>query len=113
MHEMSLCESVVRIVEEQAKAQSFSKVLVLRLEVGELAHVDPEALAFCFPACAKGGAAEGARLEISRAPGLAWCMDCAAEIALKAKGEACPLCGGYALQIKEGEDMRIKELEVE
>ncbi|HBO94385.1 MAG TPA: hydrogenase maturation nickel metallochaperone HypA, partial [Gammaproteobacteria bacterium] len=41
MHEMSLCESVLQIVEEEAARQRFSKVKWLQLEIGTLAGVEP------------------------------------------------------------------------
>ena len=37
---------------------------------GALAHVEPDALAFCFDAVTRGSVAEGARLEISRTAGV-------------------------------------------
>lgn len=114
MHEMSLTEGVVRILEEQAATHGFAKVKTVWLEIGELSQVDPEAMAFCFDAVTRGSAvAAGARLEIVTVPGLAYCLDCAISVPLPRRGEACPQCGGWALQVTSGGDMRIKELEVE
>ncbi|OFX14200.1 MAG: hydrogenase maturation nickel metallochaperone HypA [Alphaproteobacteria bacterium RIFOXYD12_FULL_60_8] len=113
MHEISLGRSVIRIVEEEAVKQAFSKVVVLRLEVGALSPVEPEALAFCFEAVAKGSPAEGARLDIIRTPGLAWCKTCATTVPLKARYDPCPHCGGHQLRIEAGAELRIKDMEVE
>ena len=113
MHELSLTEGVLRIVEREAAAQSFSRVLAVRLEIGKLSHVEPEAMRFCFEAVTRGSLAEGAQLEIIRVPGLAWCMACAKQIAINQRYEPCPDCGGHQLELLEGEEMRVKELEVE
>ena len=112
MHEMSLADGVARIIEEQAKNHGFSKVLTVRLEIGQLAHVDADALSFCFSAVVKNTVAEGAKLVIERAQGLVWCFGCAAQVAIKAWGEACPSCGSFDLKADGGQDMRILDLEV-
>ncbi len=112
MHEMSLADGVVRLIEEQAKQHGFAKVQVVRLEIGELAHVDPDAISFCFEAVARGSKAEGARLEIVRKQGLVWCFGCSSLVAIKAWGEPCPQCGGFDLKAESGDDMRVLDLEV-
>ncbi|TAN51220.1 MAG: hydrogenase maturation nickel metallochaperone HypA [Rhodospirillales bacterium] len=112
MHEMSLADGVVRLIEDQAAQHGFSKVLVVRLEIGELAHVDPDAISFCFEAVARGSKAEGARLEIVRKHGLVWCFACMNQVAIKAWGEPCPQCGGFDLKAESGEEMRVLDLEV-
>jgi len=62
MHEVSLCESILRIIEKQAEKDGFSHVVSLTLTVGELSGASTEALAFCFPFVAKGTLADGAAL---------------------------------------------------
>lgn len=113
MHELALAESVVQIVEQQARAAGAEKVLVVRLEIGALSHIEPDALTFCFEAVTAGSIAAGARLEIDRSPGRGWCHDCTAEVEIEALGAACPRCGGYKLQVSGGQEMRVKEIEVD
>ena len=112
MHEMALAESVVQIVETQAAEAGSDKITAVWIEIGELSHVEPDAMSFCFEAIARGTRAEGARLEIIRAPGQAWCHKCAKQVHVKSLVEACPKCGGYQLQVTGGDDMRVKEMEV-
>jgi len=50
---------------------------------------------------------------IVEVPGIARCGSCAAEVAVQQLYDECPQCGGYQLQIIDGDQMRIKELEVE
>ena len=40
-------------------------------------------------------------------------MPCGESVALDRLGEACPLCGGYQLQVTHGDEMRVKEIEVD
>ena len=112
MHELSLAEGVLQIVEEAARTQSFSRVVAVVLEIGQLSSVESEAMRFCFDVVIRGSVAEGARLEIVNTPGLAWCMKCSKDVALETRHDACPECGSYQLQITGGTEMRVKELEV-
>ncbi|MDD4914504.1 MAG: hydrogenase maturation nickel metallochaperone HypA [Methylococcales bacterium] len=113
MHEMSLCESVLQVLEQQAQLQQFSRIKTVWLEVGALSAVEPEALRFCFGSVAQGTLADQARLEIIEIPGLAECAACTARVAVQQLYDVCPNCGSFQLRIIDGDQMRIKELEVE
>ena len=112
MHEMSLAEGMLQLVEDGARRNAAAAVKAVWLEIGALAHVEVEALRFCFDAVARGTLAEGARLEIVATPGSAWCMPCGERVAIERIGDACPRCGSYQLQVVQGEDMRLREIEV-
>jgi hydrogenase nickel incorporation protein HypA/HybF len=112
MHEMALCESVVQALEEQAIAQGFGRVTAVWLEIGALASVEPDAMRFGFDVAAHESIADQARLEIIEVAGEAWCLPCAATITLQRFGDACPLCGRYQLQVLNGQQIRIKQIEV-
>lgn len=113
MHEMSLCEGILQVLQEQARAQQFSRVKCVWLEIGDLAGVERDAMRFGFDAVMRDSIAHGARLEIVEVPGQAWCLQCAKSVRVRQRYEACPDCGSYQLQVTGGEEMRIKELEVE
>jgi hydrogenase nickel incorporation protein HypA/HybF len=113
MHEMSLAEAVVKIAEQAARAQGFSRVKAVWLEIGALAQVEPEAMRFCFDAVTRDSIAQGARLEIVSMPGAAWCTRCCETVPVHALYDDCPRCGSLRLQVTGGQEMRVKELEVE
>jgi len=113
MHEMSLCEGILRVIEEQAEAQHYHKVKTVWLEVGALAGVEIDALRFGFDVVMKDSIAQEAALEIIDVPGQAWCLPCMKNVAISQRFDACPECGGYQLQVNGGEELRIRELEVE
>lgn len=113
MHEMALAQSVLSIVEDAAVKQGFSRVTALRLEIGRLSGVEPDALRFCLDVVIRDSLANGARLELIESPGRAWCMQCSRSVAVSARYDACPECGSYQLQVTGGTEMRVKELEVE
>ena len=112
MHELSLCEGIFDIMERERRKDGFERVRRVVLEVGALGHVEPEALRFAFETLAPGSLADGATLDIVEVPAQAWCMECSTSIALERRGDACPGCGGYQLILQQGEELRLKELEV-
>ncbi len=113
MHELALTESLVELIETESRSRGFSRVRVVRLELGALGGVDGEAMRFCFEAVAKGTLVEGAALDILVTPGEGWCLDCAKTVEMFDRFGACPECGRYHVQVAEGDDLRLKELEVE
>ncbi len=109
MHEMGITRNIVSIVAEHAKSQ---KVRRVRLEVGKLSAVMPDALLFCFDVVAKGTVLEGAVLEIVEVVGRAKCRKCHADVELHDLVTACK-CGSRDLQRLSGEELNIKEMELE
>jgi hydrogenase nickel incorporation protein HypA/HybF len=110
MHEVALAEGVLHIVMDAARTNAAVRVHTVWVELGALAHVEPDALAFCFDAVTRGSVAEGAKLKIARTAGAAWCMPCGDRFPLARLGDACPQCGSYQLQVVAGDEMRVKEI---
>ncbi len=113
MHEMSLAENVVSIVDAAAKAEGSTRVIAIWLEIGALSCVAPDALRFCFDAIARGTVAEGARIEIITVPGEGTCGSCAKSAIMTALYDLCPHCGQPGLQPNRGTEMRVKEIEID
>lgn len=112
MHEMSLCENILEIINAQADQQAFSKVDLVRLEVGPLSGVEVEALRFGFDVVMRGSVAEKARLDIICPEAAAWCASCNKTVSIVERYDPCPACGAVNLQITSGGELRIKEMEV-
>jgi hydrogenase nickel incorporation protein HypA/HybF len=66
MHELSIANSIVEICAGRA---GDARVTRVRLEIGQLAAVMPDAVRFCFDVCAKDTVLEGAALEIFETAG--------------------------------------------
>lgn len=113
MHEMSLAEGILQIVENAAAKQGFRQVKEIRLEIGALSGVEPGALTFSLEVVLRNSVAEGARVEMETLPGQGWCMDCGEMVPINALYDACPRCGGYQVQATGGTEMRVKDLLVE
>ena len=113
MHEMSLAEGVLQLVEETAMRENAQRVKLVVLEIGRLSSVEPDAMRFCFEAVTNGGIAQGAALEIIDVPGAGWCMACSSKVPMEASVNVCPLCGSYQVQPTGGMEMRVREIEIE
>lgn len=113
MHEMSLAEGILQLIEDAARAENVQRVSAVYVEVGQLASVEVESLRFCFDVVIKDSVADGARLEIIDVPGTGWCMDCSQAVPMNDKLAGCPQCGSYRVQVTGGTEMRVKELEIE
>jgi len=107
---MSITQSVVDICEKNAGGR---RVISVTLEIGALSGVVPEAVEFCFDVCTRDTLMEGAQLLIERIPAAARCLDCAVESPVSACYDPCPACGGYRMELLSGEELRVKELEVD
>ena len=113
MHEMSLCLSMLEILTSSAQEHHFSKVRAICLELGRHGCADPETLRFAFEAAEQNTLAEGARLDIVVIPVQAWCFHCEKLVNLNENYGACPDCAGDQLRLETGQELKIKNLEVE
>lgn len=110
MHELSIAEGIIDVVERTAKANAVNRVKKVRIAIGELAGVDIASLRFAWESVTKFGVAKGAILEIDRPCGQAWCMDCSQSVPLSAHGQPCPKCGGFHLTATGGHELRVIDL---
>jgi hydrogenase nickel incorporation protein HypA/HybF len=110
VHELSITRSVVAIVAERAAGRRVTRV---RLEIGSLSAVVPDAIRFCFDICAADTPLAGAKLEIDEIPGLGCCNDCGTEVRLLALIGRCPRCATGNLRLIAGQELNVKEMETE
>lgn len=108
MHELSITQSVVDAVTERMRD---TRVRRIRLEVGRLSGLVPDAVRFCFEMVAAGTTCEGAELQIDEPPGRARCRSCGRAFDT---GDVLPLCdcGSADVAVEGGRELRIREVEV-
>jgi hydrogenase nickel incorporation protein HypA/HybF len=114
MHELSLVESILQIVEEYAAKEGFSRVTALRLSFGKLSCVVPQALSFAFEVQSKGTRAEGAALELEILPAVIHCLACEKDVEIDRFEARCPVCERFDVLLVGGtEELKLLELDVE
>lgn len=110
MHELGITQNIVAIVQENARGAPVKRVT---LEIGQLSAIMSDAIRFCFDICCQGTLLEGAILEIIEVPGLGKCRHCGTEIRLAQPFGQCDRCDSIELDIIQGQELQIKEMEVE
>lgn len=110
MHELGLCKSIIEIIQQKALDTQCTKVKKIILEIGQLASIDNDALRFSFALATKGTVLQGAVLEIIEIPGEAFCSSCQKRGPLQRYYDGCVTCGGHALEIVQGEELRVQSM---
>jgi hydrogenase nickel incorporation protein HypA/HybF len=108
VHELALAEAVIEQIVERFGDRSVETV---RLEIGELSGVVPEAIVFCFDVAAEGTPVEGADLEIVTVPARCRCRTCGAGFRPGDHILLCA-CGSADVGVEAGDQMRIASVGV-
>jgi hydrogenase nickel incorporation protein HypA/HybF len=109
VHELAITESVIGAVAERVGGRKVQRV---SLAVGRLSGVVAESVYFYFDLCTEGTPLEGSKLEIIDIPGRARCRSCGFEVELEDMIALCT-CGSADLEILSGEELTIREVELE
>lgn len=113
MHELSLADEMVRLIESAAQSQGFRRARVVRLEVGTLSCVEPEAMALAFEAASLGSCAEGAALVLLPVDAEGTCPACGHTQTLQTLYDACESCDHLPMRVLTGTQLRVRDLDVE
>jgi hydrogenase nickel incorporation protein HypA/HybF len=111
VHELSIATAVVTQVAEAVRANGGGHVASLRLRIGELAGVVPDALRFSFGLAGEGTVLDGARLEVETVPGRARCTNCGHESDVGMPPMLwCGDCARPLTELLSGREMEIAEV---
>ena len=113
MHEMSIAQSLIDILQEEMAKHGAATLRSVRLSVGELSAIVPESLSFCFEIITQGTPLEGAKLLMDRIPLRGYCPQCEESFDIKEFVFICPTCGSPNIETIEGQELSIVEMEVE
>ena len=113
MHELSIMQSALDLALEQARLAGASRVHAIRLRVGTLSGVVPDALEFAFEALAPGTPAEGAALDIENVPARFWCGRCSCEFQADDLWAECPDCHQASGEIRAGRELELASMEID
>jgi len=111
---MSITQSVLDIVIEQARESGAAKVTGVKLRFGALTAVVPDCVAFYFEQMTPGTVAEGAKLDVEMVPLVRRCGQCAEEFeATDELDMTCPKCGNMFTETLSGREMEVASIEIE
>jgi hydrogenase nickel incorporation protein HypA/HybF len=115
MHEANFTEQIVQaILDELKKIPERGRPKRVKVNVGEMLHLNKESVLTHFQSLSKGTALEGLDLDLEEIPVRLACKDCGW------KGSAedhhllfCSSCNSIAVEILSGRDVTIETIEVE
>jgi hydrogenase nickel incorporation protein HypA/HybF len=111
MHELSIAIRVIDLAESHLRAAGGGRVTAVRLRVGRLAGVVPEALRAALLMAAQGTPLEAAAVEITEVPVRIWCPACGREVDLPGLVPlACPVCGSPSGDVRAGDELELESL---
>jgi hydrogenase nickel incorporation protein HypA/HybF len=113
MHELAIMDSALNMALDQAEKAGAIRVLLIRLRIGALSGVVPEALQFAFQALAPGTIAEGASLDIEHVPAKFWCPACSREFQSVDCFAECPGCHRPSGDLRAGREMELASMEID
>lgn len=114
MHELSICQSllkeVARAVANQSEVQSKAVVTAVDIALGPLSGVDPGQLLRAFDLARRGTLAEAAMLRIEPVPVSVWCAECATESTVPPNALVCSRCGTWRVSLRSGADLSLRSV---
>jgi hydrogenase nickel incorporation protein HypA/HybF len=114
MHELSIAQSIVEVVEARAAEYNAAHVKSVRLKIGEASGVVTDSLTFCFEMLASlEPTLAGAQLLIDSVPHRAHCRHCAQEFSVTNFIAQCPTCKEWSSDIVSGTELQVLEMAFE
>jgi hydrogenase nickel incorporation protein HypA/HybF len=112
MHELSIAENILEIIENYRADRGFARCSSVKLKIGLLAAVDEEALRFAFEAITEDTPHRGVILEVEKSFPWAQCA-CGKGFEVRELVYLCPDCGSPRAKLEGGDELDILSLEVE
>ena len=113
MHEVAIMTEAVRLAIESAQTAGAKRVTALKLRIGVLSGVVPEALQFAWEVARRDTLLADARLEIESVAASCWCATCQAEFVAAEFLSECPRCHDLSGDLRRGRELEIAAVELE
>ncbi|MEA2111270.1 MAG: hydrogenase/urease nickel incorporation protein HypA [Campylobacterota bacterium] len=113
MHEYSIVQSLLDSCEENTRANNATKVVKVVVKIGVMSGVEPELLKTAFDTFKEKTVCEEAEFIMNIQQVLVRCRDCLSENELQSLEYTCPDCQSVNLEILDGEDMFLMQLELQ
>jgi hydrogenase nickel incorporation protein HypA/HybF len=109
MHELSVVQSMVKLVEEYAKDKEVTRLVV---KIGKMSGIEPVFLKESFNFFKEDTICKNASMEIVEVDVRVKCYECGEESAIEGFDFHCPKCGSEKTKVVNGEEMHIDYIEV-
>jgi hydrogenase nickel incorporation protein HypA/HybF len=112
MHELAVCQGLMRQLEEIAVEQSAQAIARVLLQIGPLSGIEPALLQQAFPLASAGSIAEQAVLDIEALPVRVECRRCGAVSDATPNKLVCGECGDWQTRLVGGDEMLLASVEL-
>lgn len=117
MHELSIAESLIKIIREEMAKHGLTKLLTAKIVHGQISAIVPEALETAFEILTIGTPLEGAVIELETKPMVVRCRECGHEFSPTQEERIlmpCPQCNTeLGHEIIAGRELYIEHIEAE
>lgn len=113
MHELSIAQSMLDIVLQEAARHGAQKVEKVVVKVGAFSGVVPHSLQFSFDLVKKDTAAENAELVVTKSQVHGECNACGHVCDLDEPNVKCPACGKEELDLTGGQELFVEYIEAQ
>ncbi len=117
MHEMSIAQNLIQIIDEEMQKHEVHKLNKVKVVHGQLSHIVPEALETAFEVLTQGTRMQGAAIALEEKPLRAKCRECGREFSPEGDDlmiMTCPYCQTeFGHEILSGKELFIEEIEAE
>lgn len=112
MHELSIAESLMSLIVENARKSGARSVTKVSIVVGNLSGIVADSLKFCFDEVKRSTVAKGAELVVNEVSATAYCVKCETQFTVGQYVFNCPDCGEVVIP-SGGKELYLKDMEVE
>ena len=109
MHELSICRSIVGIVDKHAGDRG---VRMVNVRIGAMRQIVPDTLVYCWSLVTEGTQFDGVELNVERVPAALRCDACGHEQQLAEPVLVCAACSGDRVTLVAGDEFLITSLEL-
>ena len=113
MHELSICQSMLKIVDQTMAQHEGAKLLKIFLDIGRGSTIEPILLREAFAVLTSEGPYDGTELVVNDIPISGQCRACQSEFTYEDLAFGCPGCGSTDIRITGGLELDIKALEID
>jgi len=112
MHELSIANSIIEIVEQHVSPDEQPAVREVKIRVGELAGVIPDSLEFCYSVITASTPLHHSHLVIETVPLTMKCKICGKLFESGRGIVQCPMCEGFETEMISGTELHVVEIEM-
>ena len=113
MHELSIVESLLSVVLENAEKAKATRVLKVYVVIGDLSGVVDDYMSLYFKFLSEKTIAAGAGIVFTRKPARLRCRACNTVFSPERLDFHCPDCKGQQVDVIGGRELYVDRLEVE